>query len=353
MSHPKIPRNKYGQKSNMLPGTPVYTGTMDFAPRMMFTCYDENSCKTELIHLPSDFDPDACKEKYWLHICGLNHVEEIAALGHILHLHPLLIEDVLNIHTQPKIEEFDNCVLVILKRFNSSDKLSAPEQISLVLSRHYVLSFQENDVPLFPHIQKALEENTGKIRAKGPDHLFALLLDQIVDSYLPEIDRTEELLVDMENKMLNDDRKLDSRSVIILNRKRYQVLKKTIVHFKDSFPRLFRLENNLIEKSTTAYLRDVYDHLEFATQSIESYHDMLINLINIYMSNNDLHMNQIMQRLTLVSTVFIPLSFLVGVWGMNYDIMPELRWKYGYLVAWLILLGTGITIWRYLKKRMY
>lgn len=354
MSHSKTHRSKYGQKSNLLPGTPVYTGTMDVAPKATCTCYNKNTCSTKHFDRLSDFVPSDCKDEYWLHVCGLNQAEQIAALGKQLHLHPLLIEDILNINKQPKIEEFDNCVLVILKRFNfvENDDL-AWEQISLVLADDFVLSFQESDQPAFTEIRRTLENNIGIIRRNGPDYLFTLLIDRVVDSYLPEMDKTEELLVEMEGKILDDDRETNIREMILYNRKRHQILKKAIFPLKESFPRLMRLDINLIEKPTTTYLRDVYDHIDFAAHSIELNHETLLGLMNLYTSNNDLRMNRIMQRLTVVSTVFIPLSFLAGIWGMNFEIMPELHWKYGYLFAWGIIAIAGISIWIYLKRKMY
>ncbi len=350
----KSHKNKYSQKNNTLPGTPVYTGTVDVAPRMMLACYDEAGCRMEYTDNLSGFAPDACKGKYWLHVCGLNKADEIAALGKTLHLHPLLVEDVLNVNRQPNVEEFDNCVPVFLKYFDpTSDDMPALEQISVILSENYVLSFQESARSLFDNIEKALEENTGKIRHKGSDYLFALLLDKIADSYLPEMDKTEELLADAESLILSDEKGTDIREMILHNRKRYQVLKKAVLPLKESFPRLMRSDNNLIEKPTVTYLRDVYDHIDFVSRSVDSYHEMLLGLMNLYTSNNDLKMNRIMQRLTVVSTVFIPLGFLAGVWGMNFEIMPELHWKYGYLIAWAIMIGIGASIWGYLKKRMY
>lgn len=354
MSHPKSLKHKHGQKSNTLPGTPVYTGTIDITPSIMCVCYQETGYTVEHISQLADFVPDACKGRYWLHVCGLNQAEQIAALGKKLHLHPLLIEDILNVDKQPSVEEFDNCVLVVLKYFDSTaGDMPCLEQISLILAENYVLSFQENDQPVFAKIRQALEDNIGKVRNKGSDHLFTLLLDRIVDSYLPEMDKTEELLVETESQILNDAKDIDVREMVLQNKKRYQALKKTILPLKESFPRLMRLDRTLIEKPTITYLHDVLDHIDFVSRSIDSYHDMSLGLMNLYTSNNDLKMNRTMKRLTVVSTVFIPLSFLVGVWGMNYDMMPELHWKYGYLVAWLILLGAGIAIWLYLKKKMY
>ncbi len=338
----------------MLPGTPVYTGTVDIAPKTMYVCYDDDHCTTKNYHQLSGFVPGACKGKYWLHICGLNQAEQIATLGKELHLHPLLVEDILNVNKQPNIEEFDNCVIAILKHFTpENSKNLSWEQISIVLGENYVLSFQESEQPVFIEIHRALEDNIGKIRHKGSDYLFTLLLDRIVDSYLPEIDKTEELLADMEAAILEDDKDSNIRAMILQNRKRYQILKKAVVPLKEVFPRLMRLDSKLVEKPTTAYLRDVQDHVDFVSRSIDSYHETMLGLMNLYTSTNDLKMNRIMQRLTVVSTVFIPLSFLVGVWGMNFEIMPELHWQYGYMIAWAVLLGTGIFIWIYLKKRMY
>jgi magnesium transporter len=336
----------------MLPGTPVYTGTVDITPTATCVSYSETGCTVKHFNRLADFTPDECKDKYWLHVCGLNQAEQIAASGKKLHLHPLLVEDILNVHQQPGVEDFDNCTLVILKYFNPSDgDMPEVEQISLVLAKNCVLSFRESNRPLFSGIRKALDNNTGKVRSKGSDHLFALLLDSIVDSYLPEIDKTEELLVNVENQVLNEDAEMNVREMILHNRKRYQVLKRAILPLKESFHRLMRIDHDLVEKPTIAYLRDVCDHINFVSQSIDSYHEMILSLMNLYTSSNDLRMNRSMQRLTIVSTVFIPLSFLAAVWGMNFEIMPELQWRYGYLAAWTVLSGTGIGIWMYLKRK--
>ena len=346
-------KTKYGQKTGELPGTPIYTGVLDFEPVIERICYNDTSFeRVKLEHL-SDFNPDPEKGRYWLHVKGLSQADEFSKLGVKLNLHPLLIEDILNTSIQPKVEEFDNCVLVILKYLIPTDEdLPVAEQISFVLTSNYVLSFQEIDKPFFDHICMALSNNSGKIRNKGSDYLFTLLMDHVVDSYLPEVDKSEQMLVEMEDYLMNDNNNVDVRDIILRNRKRYQSLKKIVIPLKETNSRLLRLDNELIHHSTKAYLRDVFDHIDFVFQSLDSYHEMLISLMNIGMSNNDLRMNQLMQRLTVVSTVFIPLSLLAGIWGMNFDIMPELRWQYGYLVAWGLMLLVGISIWVYLRKRI-
>ena len=200
------------------------------------------------------------------------------------------------------------------------------------MGKEYVFSFQESDLPLFDNIEKAITQNTARVRNRPTDYLFCLLINNVFSNYLDIIATLEDVLGTMEDEIITGNPRDDFGNRIQANRRDYLQLKKSILPLKDDFNKL-------------------EDRMLFIIQSIEICRETQASLLDLYFSNNDLKMNEIMKRLTVVTTIFIPLTFVVGVWGMNFKSMPELEWQYGYLMAWGLMGIIVIGVWWYIKKQ--
>ena len=219
------------------------------------------------------------------------------------------------------------------------------------MGKEYVFSFQESDLPLFDNVKKAITQNTTRVRNRPIDYLFCLLINNVFSNYLDVIATLEDVLGIMEDEIITGNPHDDFGNRIQANRRDYLQLKKSILPLKDDFNKLMHNENKLVCDDDMIYLNDLEDRMLFIIQSIEICRETLTSLLDLYFSNNDLKMNEIMKRLTVVTTIFIPLTFVVGVWGMNFKSMPELEWQYGYLMAWGLMGIIVIGVWWYIKKQ--
>ena len=226
------------------------------------------------------------------------------------------------------------------------------EHISILVTGNVVITFTESNNPVFANTMKALESDMLSLRKKGSGLLLAFLLNTIIANLVETASKVEEMLEDIEETLL--DIKSDQGnmgSMIQQRRHEYMLIRKNSQPLKEQFPKLLRTENGIISPDMLPVYTDVSDQLQFVIQTTESCREIISSLVDLYISNNDLRMNAIMKRLTVVSTLFIPLTFLVGVWGMNFKLMPELDWEYGYGIAWGVMFLTGILTWIYMRKK--
>ena len=221
------------------------------------------------------------------------------------------------------------------------------------LGNNVVLTFTEGEARFFDDAAKALENNVLKIRTRSSDYLFSVLFNEVVSSYVSQAIEIGDQLDDLETELLAATTSYNIRMQLQLLRKRYMEIKRTVVPLKDQYSRIVHPDSELINETNRPFFNDVNDHLLNAVQLTEGCRETLSSLMDLYISNSDLRMNYIMKRLTIVSTIFIPLTFLVGVWGMNFKFMPELDWKYGYLMAWGIMLAAGLASFLILRSRKW
>lgn len=340
-------------KNNLLTDEFIYTGDHKEEMCINFTQYDSDSYVQHTFSspdkLPSVFQS---KKKNWIHISGLSNTQTIAHIGKMLNLHFTDIQDILTSQHIAKIESYEDKTFLILNTFYySENKELQQEHICIIMGKNYVFSFQESNLPLFDNIGKAICQNTTRVRNRSIDYLFCLLINNVFSNYLDVIAELEDALGIMEDEIISGDPLNDFGNRIQENRRDYLQLKKSILPLKDDFSKLMHNENKLICDENTVYLNDLEDRMLFIIQSIEICRETLASLLDLYFSNNDLKMNEIMKRLTVVTTIFIPLTFVVGVWGMNFKKMPELEWQYGYPMAWGIMVFIVIGVWWYIKKQ--
>lgn len=295
----------------------------------------------------------------WLQVHGLENTETIRDICSHFEIDFLVLQDILNANHPTKIEEHDKYIVLILKLFhpdrqeeNGPDEL-LQQQICLILGSNYVLTFLEKETGFFNDVSIALRNDVLKIRSRQTDYLLSVLLNSIMANYTSTISSIDDALEDLEEELLTITDENDIGIQIQSLRRQYMLMKKSVLPLKEQYIKLLRAENLLIHKVNRAFFNDVNDHLQFVLQTIEICRETLSSLVDLYISNNDLRMNDIMKRLTVVSAIFIPLTFLVGVWGMNYKWMPELDWQYGYLFAWIVMAIIGIIVYLYFKKKKW
>lgn len=290
----------------------------------------------------------------WVNIDGLNEIEPLEELGKHFGLHPLVLEDMLNTEQRPKIEDYEDYIYIVVKMlYYDTEKLEViTEHQSIVFGRDFVISVGEREGDVFESVRERLRSGNSRIRKMGADYLAYSLLDAIVDNYFivleklgDRIETVEELLVanpsQQELHLINDLK----RDMLFLH--------KYIWPLREVAGLLERGESELVADSTRFYLRDVYDHVIQVMDTTETYRDILSGMLDIYLSSISNRMNEIMKVLTIISTIFIPLTFLAGIYGMNFKYMPELEWRFGYLALIFVMFITALGMLYFFRKKKW
>jgi len=290
----------------------------------------------------------------WINVNGLQQVDILEKIGTTYGIHPLVLEDILNTTQRPKIEDYDDYLYIVVKMIfsqeNSKDMMT--EQISLILGKGYVISFQEEEEgDVFEEIRERIRHNQGRIRKMGSDYLTYALLDAIVDNYFLVIENIGEKLEAIEDELVDHSSPKILQSIHFLKREMIY-FRSSVWPLREVFGSLERRESPLIQKTTTLYLRDVYDHIVQLIETVETDRDLISSMLDIYLSSVNNRLNEVMKVLTMIATVFMPLSFISGLYGMNFYFMPELNWKWGYPVTVLVMGGVvGVMLWFFKNKK--
>lgn len=290
----------------------------------------------------------------WINLDGIHDIGVIEKIGRHFGIHPLTLEDIIDTGQRPKMEDFDNYLFVVLKMLYHDEKEEEvqAEHISIILGSGFVISFQEREGDVFDPVRERIRRAKGRIRKMGADYLTYALIDTIVDNYflLPEklSLRTEFL---HEEALSNPTPK--TLEAIQTIRRQMMSLRKSIWPLREVISRLERGESDLIEEPTRLYLRDVYDHTIQAIDTIETSRDSLSGMLEVYLSSISNRMNQVMKVLTIVATIFIPLTFIAGIYGMNFRNIPELEWRWGYPLVLLAMVGVVVSMLVYFKRKRW
>lgn len=333
---------KRSRKAGLPPGTPVHIGIAKTGePHITLIHYDGTQISEETVQ-----DINSCaawRDKpgvTWINIEGVHRIGLLEALGKIFQLHPLVIEDIANTGQRPKVEDYDEYFYIVLRMlFLDATQEVADEQVSLVLGRNFVISFQEGiEGDLFNPIRERLRTAKGRLRREGADNLMYSLIDAIVDGYFVLLEKLGERIEDLDARMLANTANEASRSIHLLKREMIW-LRKAVWPLREAINVLLRAETPLIRPSTAIYLKDVYDHTIEVIDTVETYRDVLSGMLDNNLSLLTTRLNEVIKVLTVISTIFIPLTFITGVYGMNFRYLPELEWRWGYP---LVLLGMGV-----------
>lgn len=291
----------------------------------------------------------------WINIDGLRQVDILEKLGACYGIHPLVLEDILT-DQRPKVEDYENYIFIVLKMVYYDEKKEEDtidfDQVSLIFGQNFVISFKEKEVDVFDPMRERLRTGKGRIRRLGTDYLAYSMIDAIVDHYFVIMEKLGERFEDIEDAVVaNPD---PSTLPEIYNLKRDMLfLRKSVWPLREAISKMQRLDSPLISEATKIYLRDVYDHTIQVIENIETFRDMSASLLETYLSSLSNRLNEIMKVLTIISTIFIPLTFITGIYGMNFDYMPELRSSWGYPVVVTMLLVAALVMLVYFKKKRW
>lgn len=290
----------------------------------------------------------------WINIDGVDRVDVIEKLGKHFNLHPLALEDIVNTGQRPKMEDFLDYILLVLKMLYYDEKEGEfkAEQISLILGPNWVISFQENEGDVFDPIRERIRSDKGRIRKMGADYLVYALMDAIVDNYFIILEKIGENIEEIEDNLVTNPAPETLQALHILKRQMI-FLRKSVWPLREVISRLERWESQLVNKSTDIYLRDLYDHTIQVIDAIETFRDMLSGMLDIYLSSVSNRMNEVMKVLTIIATIFIPLTLVAGLYGMNFKFMPELEWPWGYPFVLLVMFAIGILMVIYFRKKKW
>ncbi|MBW6511182.1 MAG: magnesium/cobalt transporter CorA [Desulfuromonadaceae bacterium] len=290
----------------------------------------------------------------WINLYGIHDVELLRALGEGFGIHPLALEDILDTAHRPKIETFDDYTLIILKMLSFNDEQGEieTEQFSFIFGENYVLSFQERPGDVFNAVRERLQKKSGRIRSRGSDYLVYALIDSLVDHYFHILEKIGDHLDILEQRLI-EETDCDSLNRIHFFKKELLLLRKAIWPLRDVTIEMLKDESDRIHPDTHIFLRDLHDHVIKAIDSVELFRDTTSSLLDLYMSISGNRMNEVMKVLTIMASIFIPLTFIAGVYGMNFELMPELKWRWGYPAALILMASSAVGLLIFFKRKRW
>ena len=347
-------RHKLAKKAGMPPGTLHPNGEPRTGPvRITVIDYDTDHVEERKVEVIEECFPyrDTATVT-WINIDGLANTEVIEKIGRHFSIHPLILEDLLNTDQRPKMEDLEDYLYLNLKMLMLPEESRdiKVEHVSLIIGKNYLISFQEDIGDVFDPVRERIRKEGGRVRKSGPDYLAYSLIDNIVDNYFGVMEKIEEWVESLEEELVVNATR-ESLQKINRLKKDMIFLRKAVWPLREMILALERMESPLIRQDTRIYLRDVYDHAIQVIDTLETFRDMVSGMIDISLSSLSFKMNEIMKVLTLIATIFIPLTFVAGVYGMNFRNMPELGWEFGYYAVWGIMIAIVVIMLVYFRKR--
>ncbi len=291
----------------------------------------------------------------WINVTGIHDTTLLEKLGAAFGIHPLTLEDIVNTAHRPKVEEFDTYLYLVMKmlHYDETKERIVSEQISMILGSHFLISFQEAPGDVFDSVRERIRKGKGRIRNSGCDYLTYALIDAVVDHYYLILERLGEQIENLEGELLDELPGKQTLQTIHHLRREAIHLRKQIWPLREMVGLLSRGEFERIQPSTHVFLVDVYDHVIQVLDTVEIYRDMLGGLLELYMSTVSNRMNEVMKVLTIIATIFIPMTFVAGIYGMNFEHMPELHWRWGYAAIWAIVAAIAIAMLLFFKRKKW
>lgn len=346
---------KHQLKVGQAPGTMIYVGAekRDKTRISVFDYDIDNITSFDVLDIE-------VLEKYvdsatntWINVIGVHNTKEIEDIGRIFHIHPLVLEDVINTNQRPKTEMYDNFVYIVLKMLYIDEKSNdvTIEQVSIIVGENYVITFQETEIDVFDSIRKRISSTKWRVRRLGADYLTYALIDAIVDNYFIVLEHLNEVVEELEDEMLSNS-KPDYLQMVYRLKRTYIYIRKMVYPVRELLNMLMRTEIKQINDETRLHYRDVYDHLIRVLDTIEHSRELLSSIVEIHITSISQKMNEVMKVLTIIATIFIPLTFIAGIYGMNFKNMPELEWEWGYFasIGLMALIAIGMVLYIVKKK---
>jgi magnesium transporter len=350
------------RKAGLPPGSPIFIGekvTKKFGLDMVDYDTDNLSFSTP-IRLDEFHRLKETLSNTWIRVHGLHDAEAVDRFCLSFSLHPLTIEDILHTSQRPKTDHYDDYLFLVLNliKYDDTTKEMSMEQISFVLGSRYLLTFHEKDDDIFDEVLARLENNKGRIRQMGVDYLLYSLLDRVVDNFFSVLEKIGEEVEDLEEELITDPSPKTLQAIHFLKREMI-LLRKSVWPLREVINGLQRDETAFMGESIRIFLKDLYDHTIQVLDTVETFRDIISGMIDIYLSSVSNRMNEVMKVLTIFAVIFIPLTFIAGLYGMNFNTsqspfnMPELNWYFGYPFALLLMAGTACSMLIYFKKKKW
>ncbi|WP_228851601.1 magnesium/cobalt transporter CorA [Aegicerativicinus sediminis] len=349
-------RHKKYEVSNLPPGTIRYRGKKE-STKTHFDIieYNENYYNHHVGNSVEDsFGGDSEGTVTWINLNGLNNIQAIEELGEHYGIHPLTLEDIANTNQRPKLEENEGYIFMVVKMlyYNDEHELII-EHLSIILSHDYVITFQESDGDVFDNLRDRIEHKKGRIRGYGASYLAYALLDAVVDNYFSVMEVLGEHIEDMESNIFEMDTTDEVANEIQMLKRQILKIRRAVLPLREGINRLEKNEHPLMDPKIQHFIRDLYDHIIQVSESIDLYREMVWGLMDMHMSIISNKMNEIMKVLTIIATIFIPLTFIAGIYGMNFENMPELQTRYGYFVLLSVMAVIFIIMLLYFRRKKW
>lgn len=348
-------KDKRSKKSGLSPGTLMHVGEKKTGkPQIMVIDYDGDAFLEKKVPNVEDCFPfKDTATVTWINIDGVHDTDIMEKIGSRFDLHSLILEDIMTTIQRPKMEDLGDLIYIVLRMidFDGKKREIVTEQVSLVLGTNFVLSFLEDPGDVFDPVRERIRKSKGRIRKMGADYLAYALIDTIVDNYFAILEQLGEKIEAVEEELVADPRKETLHEIHILKREMIS-LRKSVWPLREVVNGLLRGDSALVRDGTRIFLRDVYDHIVQVIDTVETYREMLSGMLETYLSSISNRMNEVMKVLTVIATIFIPLTFIAGIYGMNFQHMPELGWRYGYFIIWGVMaLVAGFMLVQFRKKK--
>ena len=347
---------KMKKKPGLAPGTLIHVGEKKVEKvRIRVIDYDEENIEERELEAIDECVPYKDKPTVtWINIDGLHDVNVIEKIGTNFGLHPLVLEDIVHTEQRPKMEDFGNYIFIITKMlsYDEEENRLEAEQFSLILSHNYILTFQERVGDVFEPVRERLRTGKGRLRRSPPDYLAYALIDAVVDHYFLVLEKISEKVEALEEELISEPAPETLQTIHHLKRELI-FLRKSVWPLRELIGTLERGESGLIEQATTVFLRDVYDHTIQVIDTVETLRDMVSGMLDVYLSSVSNKMNEVMKVLTIIATIFIPITFIAGIYGMNFEFMPELKWHWAYPLVWIVIIAVGVSMLFYFKKKKW
>jgi magnesium transporter len=344
------------KSKGLAPGSLVFIGRQKMnKPELFVMDYNQNSLEEKQIHSLTEIEDYIHKDGVtWLNINGIHDLELIRELGHMFNITSLLLESVLNTDQRPKFESFDNHDAIILKmiHYDETIKQVVAEQFSLILGKRYVITLQERQGDVFKGVRERIRNNKGRVRLSDNDYLMYALLDAIADNYAIAIETVGRKIDELDGRIFKYNEKGLTEEIYTLKTE-LNYLRKSVRPVKDVVNSYLKAESPFFMEKNIVYLKDLNDSITHSAESIELYNNLVSDQLNIYNTNMSNSLNQVMKVLTIFASIFIPLTFLAGIYGMNFEYIPELKYKYAYLIFWILVLVIGIGLIIYFRRKKW
>jgi len=343
-------------KSGLPPGSLVHVGEVHaHEHKITVVNYNKTSVKKHTVKSIEELLPYKTTDTItWVIVDGLKDVSIIDAIGHYFDIHPLVLEDILNTHQRPKFDEFNDYLYIVVKAISlKNEQFNVEyEQISILILNNFVFTFMEKPAELFNPILNRLDNDKSQIRTLGADYLAYVIMDAIVDEYFTLQDAFDDLIESIEDNLLSDPSSQTLETIQKIKRELI-FLRRSVSPLRELLAAIQRSESPLLNEKTRRYFGDIYDHAIRIIEALESYRDLIAGMLDIYLSSVSNKMNETMKVLTVFASIFIPLTFIAGVYGMNFEYMPELKWRWSYPALWIFFIGVSVFLLRFFKKKKW